>query len=144
MSLRKSLLAVSALLSLGALPAAADVYRCSHAKGVTYQEIPCPDSSVGERANIPTIFPEPNVAERERLLEREAALYKRLEARRDREVQEAVLRDAAAERQLERERLAAAQAAAQAQPQYLIAIPAYGGHRRHTPRAPFKRTSAFP
>ena len=127
----KARIAFLAALALAALPcAAAGVYRCAAARGVTYQEVPCPESSIEERANIPTSFPEPNVAERERLLAREAELYKRLEARRDREVQELVLRDAAAERALERQRLAALEAQqAQQQPVFLIARPV-----RHRPQ----------
>jgi hypothetical protein len=118
----KTRLLVSALvLAAAALPAAADIYRCAAAGSVTYQELPCPDKAIEERANVPTNFPEPNVEERNRLMQREADLYKRLEARRDREVQELVLRDAAAERALERERLAALAAlAAQQQPLYVV------------------------
>jgi hypothetical protein len=112
------------LIAGSALPAAAasEIYRCAEKSGgVSYQQMPCSEATVGERANVPTEFPEPNLAERDRLFAREADLYKRLEARRDREVQEAVLRDAAAERALERERLDAYNASQQAQ--YVYAFP---------------------
>ena len=118
----KTRLGISALVLATVLPAAAaDIYRCASPGGVTYQELPCPDKAIEQRANVPTDFPAPNIEERNRLFQREADLYKRLEARRDREVQELVLRDAAAERALERERLAA-QAAAQAA-QYAVVYP---------------------
>jgi hypothetical protein len=135
----KTRLGISALvLAAATLPAAAsDIYRCASARGVTYQEVPCPDRTIEERANVPTEFPAPNVEERNRLFAREADLYKRLEARRDREVQELVLRDAAAERALERERLAALAALAAQQPLYVLSRwpgrPAGSGIRRSHP-----------
>jgi hypothetical protein len=133
---------VGTLLALAALPALAgnDVFRCETSAGITYQQLPCPDASVARRADVPTDFPAPNVEERNRLFQREAELYKRLEARRDREVQEAVLRDAAAERALERERLAALAAqAAQQQPLYVVTRwrgrPGASGTRHSRPRS---------
>ena len=100
--------------------AGAEIIRCVDASGaVTYQQVACPESSKPERTAIPTEFPAPNVVERERLFEREAALYRRLEARRDRELQESQMREARAEREAERERLAAMMAA-QSQPQYVV------------------------
>jgi len=115
--------------------AAAEIIRCVDAGGaVTYQQVACPESSKPERTTIPTEFPAPNVVERERLFEREAALYKRLEARRDRELQESQMREARAEREAERERLAA-MIAAQSQPQYLVLYAPHRGRfhpqRRH-------------
>ena len=66
--------------------------------------------------------------------------YRRLEARRDREIQEMALRDAAAERALERERLAAQQ-----QQDALVAYPAYlvGYRPRMQARTPVKRTGYY-
>ncbi|HUL56519.1 MAG TPA: hypothetical protein VLT60_05940 [Usitatibacter sp.] len=134
--------AVALALSLPAL-GANDIFRCS-AKGgaVSYQQMPCDESTVGDRANVPTEFPPVNTAERERLLAKEEALYRRLEARRDREIQEMALRDAAAERALERERLAAQQ-----QQDTLVAYPAYlVGYPlrpRIQPRSPVKRTGYY-
>jgi len=101
--------------------AAGEIVRCM-AKGgaVTYQEAPCPEASAERSIGIPTDYPKPNFSERDRLLAREAELDKRLEARRDREVQELAVREARAAREAELEmaRLAAAQ-----QPQYLLAYP---------------------
>jgi hypothetical protein len=104
--------------------AVADIIRCVERDGrVTYQDGPCFDGSVPERTSIPSEYPAPNTIERERLLEREAALDRRLEARRDRELQEAQMREARAERAAERERLAMLAAAQAAQPQYFVAYP---------------------
>jgi hypothetical protein len=69
--------------------AAAEIYRCAAATGVTYQQEPCQGGAI---VAIPAEFPAVNLAERERILQREAALEKRLEARRERELQEAALR----------------------------------------------------
>ena len=70
------------------------------------------------------------------MFEREAALHKRLEARRDRELQESQMREARAEREAERERLAA-MIAAQSQPQYFVLYAPPRGRfhpqRRHRP-----------
>src|SRR5436190_24377027 len=85
--------------------AAAEIVRCAEPDGrVTYQEIPCSASSAESRPAIPTAFPAPNIAERDRLFAREAALDRRLEARRDRETQEAALRAARDDREAERAR----------------------------------------
>lgn len=136
MRFRRPLFLLIAAASL-AVPAraAAEIIRCVDAGGaVTYQQVDCPESSKPERTAIPTEFPAPNTVERERLFEREAALYKRLEARRDRELQESQMREARAEREAERERLVA-MIVAQSQPQYLVlyAPRARGFHpqRRH-------------
>lgn len=109
------------VLALAALPAAAEIYRCSDGGRVTYQEIPCV-TAAGELTAIPTSFPPPNAAERDRLFEREAALYRRLEARRERELKEAMLRDAREERALERERLARQAEQQQAQAPLLVVV----------------------
>ncbi len=124
-----------------ALPALGgnDIFRCASPEGVTYQQVPCPGSSVEQRANVPTEFPPPNVEERNRLFEREAALYQRLEARRDREVQEAALRDAREGLELERARLTALAAEA-AQPQYLLVVPLRSARLQRG--QPFRRAAA--
>jgi hypothetical protein len=102
-----------------------DIVRCKDARGaITYQPAPCPDRTEESRPRIASDFPAPNAAESKRIFEREAALDKRLEARRDRELVEQQMREARAEREAERERLALL--AAQAQPQYAIA---YGWSR---------------
>ena len=131
----------AASLAVQGAGAAQDIVRCKDARGaITYQPSPCPDRTEESRPQIPASYPEPNKAESQRIFEREAALDKRLEARRDRETQEQQMREARAEREAERER--AAQIAAQQQ-QYVIAYPlwrgyGYGGPPRpihHAPRS---------
>jgi hypothetical protein len=119
---------------------AQEIVRCKAAGGgVTYQQTPCPDRWEETRTGIASEYPAPNVVERDRLFEREAALLRRLEARRDRELKESQMREARAEREAERERLAALIAAQAAQPQYIIAFPGMGArnwapvHRRIAP-----------
>ena len=136
---RGLLIAVLASASWGTQ--AADIVRCVGLNGaVTYQQAPCPESTSETLVGIPTEYPAPNLAERDRLLAREADLYKRLEARREREANEAALREARLEREaeLERARLAAL-AAAQQQPQYLLIYPPRS-LRPHRP--PIRRTLA--
>ena len=119
--------------------AAQDIVRCKDTRGaITYQPSPCPDRTEESRPRIATSYPEPNTAESQRIFEREAAVDKRLEARRDRELQEQQMREARAEREAERERAAALAAQAQQQ-QYAIGYPlwrAYGPARpvQHGPR----------
>jgi len=108
------------LLALPPCAGAAEIVRCVEAGQVTYQDAPCGGSSIGRPAGIANDYPPPNVQERNRLFEREAAMYRRLEARRDREVQEEAVRTARAAVELERERLAAIEAQP---PQYLVAYP---------------------
>jgi hypothetical protein len=115
-----------------------EIVRCKvPGGGVTYQYGPCLGVAEESRPRIATHFPEPNKAESQRIFEREAALDRRLEARRDRELQEQQMREARAEREAERERLA--MLAAQQQPQYAIAYPlwrGYYGAPRPTPHLP--------
>ena len=122
----RSVLVLAAAFSLAASPALAQLYRCDSGGRVSYQDLPCPDATTAARPDIRTEFPPPNHMERDRLLQREAALDRRLEARRDRELVEAQMREARAEREAERERLAALQA--QALPQYAVAFPAWRGY----------------
>ena len=124
-------LALLVVLALPLSSPAAEIVRCQNpAGGVTYQHAPCPTSSVERPVPIASDFPEPNLQERDRLLAREAELHKRLEARRDREVQEAALREArlAREAELERSRVAAAE------PQYLLVFPNRPYRPPHRPR----------
>ena len=126
MSLRVTLAIAAAALAVQGV-AAQDIVRCKDARGaVTYQPSPCPDRTEESRPNIAASYPEPNRAESQRIFEREAALDKRLEARRDRELQEQQMREARAERDAERERLAVLAAAQQ--PQYYVAYPAWPVH----------------
>lgn len=142
---------IVAVAGAGADDAAArDILRCVDGRGgVTYQEVACPNQTTTERSGIPTEFPEPNLLERDRLFAREAALDRRLERRRDREVQEAQMREARAERNAERDRLAALIAAQQSQPQYVIVFPMVGsrhwapGHRRIAAPGTTRNQSSF-
>jgi hypothetical protein len=128
-----------AFAALSGAAAANEIVRCkAPGGGITYQPAPCGEREAESRPRIATAYPEPNKAESQRIFEREAALDRRLEARRDRELVEQQMREARAEREAERERLAVL--AAQAQPQYAIAYGAsrgwYGPARpvHHVPR----------
>jgi hypothetical protein len=113
-------------LALASAAHAGEIVRCKVAGGgVTYQHGPCAGPAEESRLRIATDFPEPNKAESQRIFDREAALDRRLEARRDRELQEQQMREARAEREAERERLALL--AAQQAPQYAIAYPLWRG-----------------
>ena len=119
-------LMLSLALTAGTVAHANDIVRCKvPGGGVTYQHGPCQGSAEESNPRIATAFPEPNRAESQRIFDREAALDKRLEARRDRELQEQQMREARAEREEERRR--AEQLAAQQQ-QYAIAYPLWRGY----------------
>lgn len=71
----------------------ADVFRCTSPAGaVTYQEVPCAADQAVKIVDVPERYPAANVAERDRLFQREAALDRRLEAERERESREAIAR----------------------------------------------------
>jgi uncharacterized protein DUF4124 len=85
------LVAVAGLAGAGG--AEASVYKCRGADGaLTYQQLPCATQAETLANDLATEYPAPNVIERERLLLREAEMYKRLEAQRDRLSAEAVAR----------------------------------------------------
>jgi Skp family chaperone for outer membrane proteins len=127
------LLPVLALALACAAAHAGEIVRCKVAGGgVTYQHGPCAGAAEESRPRIATDFPEPNKAESQRIFDREAALDRRLEARRDRELQEQQMREARAEREAERERQALL--AAQQAPQYAIAYPLWRGYGYGAPR----------
>ena len=95
------------LIAFCAAPAtAAEIVRCVGPGGITYQHGPCAEAQSESRPAIPTEFPPANAVERERLLAREAALDRRLEARRDRELQEHLARTALQQREAEVEVMA--------------------------------------
>lgn len=126
---------------LAATAAPGEIVRCAGPDGrISYQETPCPESTVEKRVGIPTEYPAPNIAERDRIFAREAALDRRLEARRDRELQEAMAREARAAQEAELQARLALLAAQQ--PQYVVAYPYWRpssagvGHR---PRPPVAR-----
>jgi hypothetical protein len=82
-----------ATLALAATGTSAAVFRCTEGDGsITYQDTACTGNAAEKATDIPTQFPPPNDAERARLLQREAELEQRLEARRERESREAMMR----------------------------------------------------
>ena len=135
---RAGSIALLAALSFAApVLAADDIFRCVGAGGaISYQQMPC--EAAGGVARVPTEFPPANSAERERIFQREADMYRRLEAQRDRQLAETIARNAREEQAaaLERERLAAA---AQA-PTYAVAYPYWRPRAVHrVPGGPLPR-----
>jgi hypothetical protein len=101
---RLGLLAILATLASAGVQAAA-VYRCTDSGGaVTYQELPC-SAGAAERT-WEVSFPPANTTERERLLQREAALDARMLKRAELDTAERIAREAryAQEAALEAER----------------------------------------
>jgi len=93
------------------------IFRCKAPGGsVTYQEVACDAASDGGAVAIPTSFPDVNLAERDRLLQREAALDARNLRRAELDTAERIAREdrlaRQADAQAERDRLAAAAASA--------------------------------
>jgi hypothetical protein len=107
---------------------AQNIYRCASAGGVVYQELPCA-AGASERS-WKSDFPPANTAERDRLLQREAALDARMLKRAEMEAAERVAKEARwareAELEAERERARAAEG--------LIYYPAYPVYGRPAPR----------
>ena len=128
--------ALALLLALPLSLHAAQIYRCSGAGGVAYQETPCEAATAQQAWAVPE-FPAVNTAERERILQREAALEARLLKRAEIDAAERIARDERKARELElqaeRERAAAASSE---QPLYVIPL----ALRPH--RAPRHRTPA--
>jgi hypothetical protein len=119
------------LLAAHAAAASAEIFRCTAPDGaVTYQQIPCPSASSERPVDVPASYPGFDPAERERLFDREAALDRRLEARRERESREAIAAQASR----------AQQAKAQAsEPAYFLAGPIAPILRLpHGPRRPHR------
>jgi hypothetical protein len=99
-------MAITALLACALLDAGAmQIYRCNAAGAVSYQEQPCVTSTQERTLDVPE-FPRVNTVERERLLQREAALEARLARRAEMEAAERIAREnrRAQEAQLEAER----------------------------------------
>jgi hypothetical protein len=125
--------ALALALATASAASAGAVYRCTDARGaVTYQDAPCPRSQPGEALDIPGDFPPPNQAEHARILEREAMLERRLEARREREARDEAMRLAATPPPAVP---APAPEAEPAYPLYIPLVPAHvrrvHGHRHH-------------
>ena len=105
---RARLAGLAALAAVLALPAAAEIFRCTSPGGaVSYQQAACPESNASRVVDVPLSYPNADPAQRQQLFAREAALDRRLEARRERESREAIARAEQAAAQ------AAAEAAAQ-------------------------------
>jgi hypothetical protein len=122
-----------ALLTLAVAAPAAEIFRCTEPGGtISYQQEPCQGASSGQAVNIPSAYPDANTAERDRLLQREAALDARMLKRAEIDAVERIARDdrSAREReaQAERERL-------QNAPAYFVAWPAR--QPRHWSRHPW-------
>src|SRR5258708_3412574 len=131
-------LLATVLLGLAADATADEIYRCRAPGGsVTYQQQPCPLASEAEAVNIPLSYPD-HTAERERLMQREAAMDARLLKRLEIESAERIARDMriARERELqaEQERAAASAASSAAYPAYIVGWPQ---RQRWVPRRPW-------
>ena len=138
MTTKRALVAI-VLLGLAANAAgASDIYRCRSPGGsVTYQQEPCPVASETEAVNIPSSYPD-HTGERDRLMQREAAMDARLLKRLEIEAAERIARDTriARERELqaEQERAAASAASVPAYPAYIVGWPQ---RQRWVPRRPW-------
>jgi hypothetical protein len=132
MKMRTSIWSVAFLLAASAGGAGAEIYRCSASGSVTYQEIPCPPSADAATMPIGADFPAVNLMERDRLLQREAALDARILKRAEIDASERVARDDRIARELtlqamlERER-------AEAAPMFVVARPLRYNPRRAWP-----------
>jgi hypothetical protein len=128
MKMRATNRCLAILLAAYAGAAGAEIYRCSAGGSVTYQEIPCPAASDAATMPIGATFPDVNLLERDRLLQRDAALDARILKRAELDSAERIARDdrlareATLKAQMERERNEAAS-------YYGVARPL-----RHTPR----------
>ena len=128
--MRPTLVIAMGFLASGMHPAAAQIYRCTGPSGaVAYQEVPC-EAGANERPVKVQEFPPVNSAERDRLMERDAALDARLLKRAEIDAAERMAKEArwAKEAELEAERQRAKNEA-----QYYPAYPVYGGPVRPRP-----------
>ena len=109
---------------------AASIYRCATPKGIAYQEFPC-EAGAAEKSMPAADFPAVNDTERNRLLDREAALDARMVKRAEIDASERIAREArwAREAELEAERERSKAAASQYYPIY----PIYGRPVRTRP-----------
>ena len=121
----KAFLAAAALAAVALQAGAGSIYRCTGPGGVTYQETACAGEDTGGPANIPTAYPDFNVVERDRLLQREALLDSRLLKRAEIESNERIARDDRAAREMEAK---ARIAEAEASQGYGYAVPLYAGN----------------
>jgi hypothetical protein len=116
-------LAASACLDAGA----AEIFRCSTPSGsIAYQQFPCAPNNDAGKVDVPSAYPDVDVAARDRLFQREAGVDQRLEAQRDRLSREEMTRMVA------RAQVAAAEAAAAiTQPAGAIFITRATRYRHH-------------
>jgi len=131
---------LAAILALASVQAGAQIYRCKDAAGaVTYQEVACAGTEQGGTTKIPSVFPDVNTSERNRLLQREAALDARLLERARIESAERVAQSELATREKEAKAMREAAELAAQQPVYpaYVAGPVYRGPRVRHHQAPF-------
>ena len=123
-----------AFAATGAL-AGGPVYRCASAGSVTFQQVPCA-SAAEERAMELPEYPPANLLERDRLLQREAALDARMLRRAEIDAQERIAREARrardAEAEAERERARAVEGG-YLYPAYPVGYPRVVHHRNRSP-----------
>lgn len=123
-------------LAIASLDAAsASIYRCTEpGGGITYQETACAGVATGGTVNIPTAYPDYNVGEHERILQREALLDERLLRRNAIDSAERIAREDRAAREKEAEARIAeadAQAAGGGYPFFAAGRPFAGRHPPH-------------
>ena len=121
-----------AFAATGAL-AGEQVYRCASGGSVTFQQVPCA-SAAEERAMPLPEYPPANLQERDRLLQREAALDARMLRRAEIDAQERIAREARrardAEAEAERERARAVEGG-YLYPAYPVGYPPRVVHHRN-------------
>jgi hypothetical protein len=117
----KRTLAVAVLALAASTAWGTEIFRCTAAGAITYQQQPCGPAATGGAVDIPTTYPDPG-PERERLLQREAALDARLMKRLEIESAERIARDQriARERELQFERERADRERSQEAPVYIV------------------------
>ena len=132
------ILLATVLLGIAANAAAAsEIYRCKSPGGaVSYQQQPCPAASDAVEMNIPLLSYPDHTVERDRLMQREAALDARLLKRLEIEAAERIARDTriAREHELQAAQERAQAAAAPAYPAYIVGWPQ---RQRWVPRRPW-------
>ena len=138
-------------IAVGSLQAqAGGIYRCTAPGGaVTYQETACDGSSTGGVANIPTGYPDFNVVEHERILQREASLDQRMLERYRIDSAERIARDDRIAREKEAaaelamaEAMAANGGGALGVPYFVGVRPALRNANLHRPHRP-QRTATY-
>ena len=133
MKMRGSIWSAAILLAAyaGSASAGAEIYRCIAGGSVSYQEFPCPAAAEAATMPIGADFPAVNLMERDRLMQRDAALDARILRRAEIDSAERIARDDRISREatlqaMERERLEAA-------PYYVAARPFRPALRRAWP-----------